>query len=321
MQEPLAFLNGRWIPASAATVSAGDAGFVLGVTVAEQVRTFAGKLFRLDDHLARLARSLEIIGLAPGMTLDELAEVSRELVFRNHPLLPAGCDLGLSIFVTPGDYPTFAQGPTHPAVCLHTYPLPFHFWAAKYREGQSLVTTDVEQVPQQCWPRELKCRSRMHYYLADRQAAAIEPGARALLLDSNGFITEASTASLLIYRAGEGIVTPLSAKILHGISLATVVELAHEAGISVGERDLTVADVASADEVLLTSTSMCLLPVKRLNGRPIGSGQPGEIFHSLLTAWSARVGIDIVAQAERFAKELSHRHAAQQPAAGASDQI
>ncbi len=301
MSEPVAFLNGRWIPASAATVSVGDAGFVLGVTVAEQVRTFAGKLFRLDDHLARLARSLEIIGLDPGMSLDELGETSRELVLRNHPLLPAGSDLGLSIFVTPGEYPTFARGPIHPAVCLHTYTLPFHHWAAKYRVGQSLVTTEVEQVSPQCWPRELKCRSRMHYYLADRQATAKEPGARALLLDSNGLVTEASTASLLIYRAGEGLLMPPSAKILHGISLATVVELAHEEGVSVGERDLPLADVAGADEVLLTSTSMCLLPVTRLNGRPIGSGQPGEVFRRLLAAWSRRVGLDIVGQAERFA--------------------
>jgi len=301
MPEPAAFLNGRWIPASAATVSAGDAGFVLGITVAEQVRTFAGKLFRLGDHLTRLTRSMEIIGLDPGMSLEELGDVSHELVSRNYPLLPAGSDLGLSIFVTPGDYPTFAQGPTHPTVCLHTYPLPFHHWAAKYRTGQSLVTTNVEQVSERCWPRELKCRSRMHYYLADLQAAVIEPGSRALLLDGKGFVTEASTASLLIYRAGEGLLMPPSAKILHGISLATVVELAQEAGIVVGEREMTVGDVAEADEVFLTSTSMCLLPVTRLDGRPIGSGLPGDIFRRLLAAWSARVGVDIVAQAERFA--------------------
>src|SRR3990172_8903885 len=106
MQEPLAFLNGRWIPASAAAVSVGDAGFVLGATVAEQLRTFAGKLFRLDDHLARLAHSLEIIGLDPGMTLDRFAQVAQELVARNYSLVAPGDDLGLSIIVTPGDYPS-----------------------------------------------------------------------------------------------------------------------------------------------------------------------------------------------------------------------
>ena len=178
MQEPLAFLNGRWIPASAAAVPVSDAGFILGATVAEQLRTFAGQLFHPDDHLARLFHSLEIIGLNPGMTPAEFAETARELVAHNHAILAPGDDLGLSIFVTPGTYPAYGNepvlsnfethdqppGPAHPTVCLHTYALPFHLWARKYREGQALVTTEVEQVSPRCWPAGLKCRSRMHYY-------------------------------------------------------------------------------------------------------------------------------------------------------------
>jgi branched-chain amino acid aminotransferase len=206
MDQPVAFLNGQWIPASAAAVPVGDAGFVLGATVAEQLRTFAGNIFRLDDHLARLAHSLEIVGFDTGLTLDQLAQVAREVVARNHPLLAPGDDLGLSIFVTPGDYPAYAPpGPTRPTVCLHTYPLPFRLWARKYREGQALVTTDIQQVPSHCWPTGLKCRSRMHYHLADKRASAVDPQARALLLDAQGFVTEASTANLLLYTAAEGL--------------------------------------------------------------------------------------------------------------------
>ncbi len=301
MNEPVAFLNGRWIPASAAAVPVGDAGFVLGATIAEQLRTFAGKLFHLDDHLARLAHSLEIVGIDPGMTQDQLAETAQEIVARNHPLSAPGDDLGLSIFVTPGDYPAYAPpGPTRPTVCLHTYPLPFRLWTRKYREGQALVTTDIEQVPPRCWPAGLKCRSRMHYHLADKQAAARDPHARAVLLDAQGFVTEASTANLLIYHAAEGLASPPATKILHGISLSVAVELARRCGVPSSQRDLTTDDVASADEALLTSTPMCLLPVVRLNGRPIGSGRPGKLFHRLIAAWSDMVGIDIVAQAERF---------------------
>jgi branched-chain amino acid aminotransferase len=211
-------------------VSVGDAGFVLGATVAEQVRTFAGKLFRLDEHLARLAHSLEIVGLQSGMTPDQFVAVAEELVARNYTLLTPGGDLGLSIFVTPGTYPTYAAGeePGTPTVCLHTYPLPFHLWAEKYREGQTLVTTDVEHVSPRCWSAGLKCRSRMHYYLADKRAAALDPHARALLLDAQGFVTETSTANLLIYHAGRGLASPPSAKILRGISLGVVRELAKE---------------------------------------------------------------------------------------------
>jgi branched-subunit amino acid aminotransferase/4-amino-4-deoxychorismate lyase len=321
MGEPLAFLNGQWIPASAAAVSVHDAGFVQGTTIAEQLRTFGGKLFRLQDHLARLARSLEIVGIEPSMTGDQLAGIAEELAAHNHALLSPGDDLGLSIVVTPGVYPTFApqQKPRgvkgdspifaetkigtvpqpQPTVCQHTYRLPFHLWAKKYQEGQRLVTTGVEQVSERCWPPALKCRSRMHYYLADRQAAAIDPQSRAMLLDAQGFVAEASTANVLIYRAGEGLVSPPLPKILRGISLSVAAELAGQLGIPFGERDLALNDEASADEVLLTSTTVCILPVTRLNGRPIGSGRPGTVFSELLAAWSEMVGLDVVAQAEQ----------------------
>ena len=308
MDEPVAFLNGRWIPASAASVSVGDAGFVQGVTVAEQLRTFAGKVFHLDNHLARLAHSLEIIGLDPGLTNDRFAALAEEIVARNHPLLAPNDDLGLSIFVTPGGYPAYPPpGPRRPTVCLHTYPLPFQLWAEKYRTGQALVTTAVEQVSPRSWPPGLKCRSRMHYYLADRQAAATDPGARALLLDAQGFVSEASTANLLIYTTAEGLASPPSAKILRGISLSVAIDLARRLGVATIERDLSTDDVASADEVLLTSTPLCLLPVTRLNGKPIGSGRPGALFHRLMAGWSELAGVDIVVQATRKARREKQR--------------
>jgi len=302
MDEPQAYLNGRFIPASSAAIPLTDSGFVLGAAVAEQLRTFAGKLFRLDDHLARLEQSLEIVGVDPGLGRDELARVARELVDRNCRLVAPGDDLGLSIVVTPGPYAAYSlPGSGGPTVCLHTYLLPFRLWADKYRTGQVLVTTDVEQVLPTSWPPWLKCRSRMHYYLADRQAAMAEPGARALLLDSQGFVVEASTANVMIYTARDGLRSPPHHKVLPGISMREADELARKLGIPAAQRELTPADVAAADEVLLTSTPMCLLPVTRFDGRPIGDGVPGEVLHRLLAAWNDLAGIDIVAQAERFA--------------------
>ena len=187
-----------------------------------------------------------------------------------------------------------------PTVCLHTHPLAFHLWAEQYRHGVALAVTGVRQVPTSCWPAALKCRSRMHYYLADREAAAAHPHARALLLDEDGFVTEASTANLLVYRAGEGLISPPAEKILPGISMSMAVELAAGLGIPFRHRDLSVEDVATADEAMLTSTSTCIVPVTRLDGRPIGAGTPGTIFGTLLAAWSRAVGVDIAAQAERF---------------------
>jgi branched-chain amino acid aminotransferase len=311
MDEPVAYLNGRFVPASQLAVSPVDAGFVQGATVAEQLRTFAGKLFSLDGHLARLERSLEVAAIDPPLTRVELGAIAGELAARNHRLLDPADDLGLSIFVTPGLYPAYADrrpegqdsapAGAEPTVCLHTYPLPFAHWARKYRSGQSLVTTPVQQVPASCWPPALKCRSRMHYYLADCKAAKIEPGARALLLDRDGWVTETSTANVLLYAGSQGLASPPQETVLPGISLSAIARLAGQLGIPMSYRRLSLAEVAGAEEVLLSSTPWCLLPVTRLNGRPIAGGAPGPVFQRLLAAWSQWVGTDIAGQAQRFA--------------------
>jgi branched-subunit amino acid aminotransferase/4-amino-4-deoxychorismate lyase len=303
MTGPIAFLNGQFLPARSLAISPVDSGFVLGAAVAEQLRTFGGKLFRWDDHLARLERSLAVVGVDLGMDRRRFTEVAEELVAHNHRLLAEGDDLGLSVVVTPGIYPAYAeqQAPGTPTVCLHTHPLPFGFWASKYRTGQALVLTSVMQVPGRCWPAELKCRSRMHYYLADREAARREPSARAVLLDERGHVTEASTANLFIYSEALGLITPPAGSVLPGISASVVLRLAADAGIPAATSFLVPDDLAVADEVLLTSTPWCLLPVTRFEGRPVGRGEPGPVFRRLLTAWSEMVGIDIAAQADRFA--------------------
>jgi branched-subunit amino acid aminotransferase/4-amino-4-deoxychorismate lyase len=302
--EPLAYLNGRWIRLSQAAVSVFDGGFVQGVTVAEQLRTFGGKLFRLDLHLGRLARSLEIIGVDPGVPLAELGRIATELVQQNRKLLGADDDQQATIFVTPGISPTYAAlapqlGST---VCVHTQPLAFGQWAQKYESGEALVVTDVMQVSSDCWPAELKCRSRMHYYLADKKAREIERGARALLLDERGFVTEASTANILIYSKDRGLISPPKDHILPGVSVAVVEELAGQLGIPFLHAQLTVDDVAEASEVLLCSTSPCVWPVARLNGQPIADGKPGPVFRRFCDAWSQMVEVDIEAQARAFAK-------------------
>jgi len=303
MPEPIAYLNGKWLPASEAAVSVFDGGFMQGVTVAEQLRTFGGQLFRLDLHLDRLARSLAIVGVDPGLSRAEFERIATELAARNHKLLEEGDDLGLTIFVTPGPYAAFAAVAAHkgPTVGIHTQPLPFGAFAGKYDTGESLVVSDIQQVPAACWPAELKCRSRMHYFLADRQAREREPGSRALLLDERGFVTEASTANLLVHYRDVGLVSPPRERILPGVTVAVIEELAGRLGIPFSHRDLTTDDVAAADEVLLCSTSPCVLPVTRLDGRPVASGRPGPIARQLQEAWSKMVGCDIVAQARRFA--------------------
>ncbi len=303
MPEPIAYLRGQWIPASQAVIPVYDAGFVLGATVTEQLRTFRGELFRLPEHLERLRASLELSGIEPQESLSDIADIAARIVAHNFPLVDPDDDLGLCIFITPGPYAAMAEGDrSPPTVGLHTYRLPFHLWSEMYRNGAALRTTAIQQIPPTSLPPALKCRSRMHYFIADRAAAKEQPGSRALLLDQQGNVSEASTANVVAFYPREGLVSPPIEHVLPGISLQVLKELAGRLGIAFVARELTADEFAAASEGFLTSTPNCLLPATQLNGRPIGTGKPGEVFQQLLQAWNEMVGFNIADQAARFSR-------------------
>ncbi len=300
MNEPLVYLSGQMKPASQAHLAIYDAGVVLGATVTEMTRTFHRRLFRLDDHLDRLFRSLRYVRLDIGMTRQDLAAVSQELASHNAAWLEAGGELGLIHFVTPGEYPVYAGSAaqnvrTTPTVCVHTFPLPFPLWAERIRCGAHVVTPSIRHVPPQCYDPKMKYRSRMHYYLADKEAQLADPNAIALLLDLDGNVTETSGANFLMVERGT-IVSPSLRNTLPGISRATVIELAAKLGIPFVERDVQVYSVMNADEAFLASTPYCLMPVTRINGVEIGDGRPGPVLRQLLDAWNELIGLDIHAQ-------------------------
>jgi branched-subunit amino acid aminotransferase/4-amino-4-deoxychorismate lyase len=295
MTKPWAFLNGRWIAADELSISVDDVGFLQGAAVTERLRTFRGKVFRLAEHVRRLRHSLEIVGLPVDEIAGQIEQAVPEFVERNQSQLSADDDWSIAVFATPG-----VSGAGRATVCVHGYPLPFHNWASRYDRGVSVVISDIRQVPPACLPPQLKCRSRMHFYLADRRAAEAQPGARAILLDEDGYVAEATTANVLIFRDGVGLISPPHEHILFGVSLGVVQELAARLSIPFVTRSVTVDDFRSADEAMLTSTSVCLLPIVECDGRAYGDGQPGPMFRQLLAAWSDLVGVDIADQARRY---------------------
>lgn len=295
----VAWVDGHFVPPAEAVIPVGDAGFVFGATVTEQLRSFGGRLFLPAAHGARFRRSLEIVGIEPAWPVEHLFEVAAEVTARCHAAGPAEADLGVVVFATPGNAPAQHGGrPGTSRVVIHAFPLAFASWAGAYDTGVALQSVSTTQIPPSCWPIELKCRSRMHYHLADREARAAEPGARALLLHADGRVSETSTANVVVVVNGS-LRTPPSGDALAGISLAHLHTLARGQGIGWQERSLSLADLAAADEILLTSTPNCLLPVTRLDGQAVGDGRPGPLFARLLAAWSHDVGIDIATQARR----------------------
>ena len=293
----LAFLNGEWIDSARLAIPFDDLGFAQGVAVVERLRTFGHQVFCLEEHLLRLQRSLAIVGWDVEGISQTIASAVVELLERNRAQMEPGDDWAVAAVATPGK----TSDAANPTIAVHGHPLPFSDWASLYNTGVEVIVSDVRQVPRNCWPSELKCRSRMHYYLADRQAGAASPGARAILLDQSGNLAETSTTNLVAYYAEHGLITPRQENVLPGISLQVLFALAEQLGIPCQEHDLTPADFAQADEAFLTSTSVCLLPITRQNGRTLSTGTPGPVYRQLLDAWSHLVGTDIAAQAHQFA--------------------
>lgn len=297
MSEPLVFKNDRFVPASQASLAIYDAGIVLGATVTDMTRTFRHKLFRPTDHVDRFFRSLKYMRFDLALSKTEVLAIGEQLIEHNSRLIGADDELGLIHFATPGEYRTYAGSAggiatSRPTFVMHTFPLPWELWANKVARGAHVVTPSIRHVPPQCIDPKIKYRSRMHYYLADKEATLADPNAVALLLDLDGNVTETSGANILIVENG-CIVSPTLRNTLPGVSRQTVIELAAELGIPFVERDIQVFNVMTADEAFLTTTPSCLMPVTKINGTLIADGRPGPIFQNLHDAWSDLVGLDI----------------------------
>jgi branched-chain amino acid aminotransferase len=298
MTAPIAYLNGRFIPFAELTLPVWDAGFVFGATVTDLVRTFRGKPFRLDDHIARFRQSCRLCRITLAVSDDELRRGALKLVEHNTALLPANTELAIVMFATPGPIGYYAGKPGNPVddpptLGLHTFPLPFHRYRTLFTAGAALVVPPTRRLSAASVDPRAKVRSRMHWWIAEQEAKAIDPAAAALLLDATGRVTETAAANFLIVRDGT-VVSPPRDSILGGISLRVVEELCGELHVPFAERPLTLPECQTADEALLTSTSFCAAGVRQLDG--VTLPWPGPIWRRLLAAWSARVGLDIEGQ-------------------------
>jgi branched-chain amino acid aminotransferase len=295
MNEPIVYLAGAILPQSRAALALHDSGFVLGVTVTDLARTYRGALFRWEDHLARFHSSCRAAHLKVPISDAELTSFVHQIVAFNHSLLPPGGELCAVLFATPGPigyYVGLTGGAGDGATTLgfYTHPLPFARLRDTVHRGAHLVVPTIRQIPRSVLDPAIKHRSRMHWWLAEREAHAMTPGAAPLLLDESGHVTESPSANFVLVRNGV-LQTPLAGKVLPGISLSMVRELACAENIPFEERDLSLEDCLAASEAFLTNTSYGIAGVRRLNEREFPV--PGPITRRLLDAWSAKTGVPI----------------------------
>jgi branched-chain amino acid aminotransferase len=296
--EPVAYLNGSFVPAREARLAVNDAGFVWGATITDLCRTFHHKLYRWPDHLRRFRHGCAYAGIPSVRTDEEIDALADELVTHNVRLLEPWQELVLVVFATPGPIGYYlgedgGAGDAAPTFGMQTFPLPFKRYRGLFTEGARLVTPATRHVPPECVDPRVKQRSRLHWWLAEREVRQIDPGASALLVNRDGHVTETAAANFLIVNNGT-VISPPRESVLEGVSLLALRDLCGELAIGVSERRLSLDDCFAADEALVTSTPYCVAGVSRLNGQAIP--WPGRVLERVLTAWNGKVGLDIRAQ-------------------------
>lgn len=293
----IVYLDGQFVPESEAKLSIYDLSVMQAAAAFEMTRSFNGVHFKLRAHLERLARSCQALSIPFPWSIEEMNDLCHEVSSMNDH--GPGEEHRLLIVVSPGCAPMYralAGVIPHPFVYIADFPLRYTVkgFSKYFTEGVHCVTSDVYQVPDACVPSSAKHRSRLHYHLAQQQAPA---GTWPLMLgrfcsEDEGYpwdeYTEAPGANICYVWHGQ--VYTVDVNCLEGISLQTVRELIPT------ESNGLMRDEIELDELWLTGTPFCMLPVVSLDGRPIGDGTPGPLFTQTLATWSEMVGVDIQGQ-------------------------
>ena len=278
------WIDGQVVEGSEARIPMTDHGLLYGDGVFEGIRVYAQRAFRLDLHLARLARSARVIGLANPGGIESM----RKIVLATARAFGAD-ESYVRLIVTRGEG---ALG-VDPSSCPHPRVLCLVdsvrlFPAEKREQGLALATATVRRPPADVLDPGVKSLNYLNNVLAklDAKRAGADD---ALILNLAGAVAEASVANVFAAKDGE-LSTPLpSDGALAGITRRSVLELAAGLGIPARERTLGRADLLGADEVLLTGTGARIMPVRSLDGRSIGKGAPGPLTEQLTAAFARLV--------------------------------
>jgi D-alanine transaminase len=286
----ICYRNGEYQPRASASVSVEDRGFIFGDGVYEVWRVIEGRLFELDRHLTRLAAGLRELRidapdiLQPGTLLEVAGRVLAE----------SGLSHGEASFyveITRGAaprahaFPPAGTAPTVFAMANRLTPAD----ALRERGAAAITTPDIR------WLRcDIKTIQLLPNVLAKQ--AAVERGATEAILVRDGVVTEGSHANVLAVFGGELRTHPLSNLILPGITRALVLDVARSLGISVKEEAFTEQELFTADELFIAGTTTDIMPIVRVNDRPIGAGVPGETTKRLSRGYRAYMDASVAAE-------------------------
>lgn len=287
----LAYVDGRMVPLAKARISVEDRGLQFADGVYEVCAVLAGRLLDWSRHVERLRRNLAALFIAEPMGMAAIGLVARRLIAANR-----ATEALLYIQITRGPARRDHGFPAQARPTLVMTVRPFDF---AQRVGQQAGGVPVITVNDQRWDRcDIKTTGLLANVLAKQDARAAGVF-EAWLVANDGVVTEGSSTNAWIVDVGGAVVThPLSARILPGVMRAAVIEAALAAGMAVAERQFMVEEALGATEAFITSTTVPVLPVIRIDDHAVGDGKPGPVAARLAaliwqriadqTGWRAR---------------------------------
>ncbi len=266
------YMNGQFVPEEEAKVSVFDHGLLYGDGVFEGLRSYNGKIFKLDEHLIRLYKSAKAISLEIPLKFEDLKNAVIETVKKNNLK-----DSYIRIVVTRGvgDLgldPRKCKSQTIFIIAssIQLYP------ETLYENGIDIVTVPTRRNLHESLNPTIKSLNYLNNILA--KIEAINAGAtEGLILNQFGYVSECTGENIFIVKNNSLITPPISAGALEGITRKVVMEIGENIGLKVKEENLTRYDIYTSDECFLTGTAAEIVPVVVVDGRIIGDGKPGKI--------------------------------------------
>lgn len=275
------WLNGEFVRLGDAKVSVLDRGFVFGDGIYEVVPVYRGKLFRMEEHIARLQRSLGTIRIETGRSADDWKTLFQDVLQHSGVSTP---DSMIYLQVTRGVAKRDHRFPSNVQPTIFCMVLPRTPPSVQAREqGLSAVA-----MPDLRW---LNCHIKSVSLLGNVLAKqyAVDAGADEVIQFRDDVMTEGASCNIWVVRNGELLAPRRNNLILEGIRYGLLEELAQEAGITLRECVVTRNDVDEADELMLSSATTEVLPITRFEGRQVGKGVPGPVYQALRAGYDARL--------------------------------
>jgi branched-chain amino acid aminotransferase len=294
------FLNNKLVPREEARVDIYDHGFLYGDGAFEGIRVYNRRIFRLEDHIARLYRSAHAMNFKLRIDPDEFFCSVIETVRRNE--LESGyvrvtVSRGVGLGLDPLHIDNTSTIVISTRGTTRTSPGEFRLYPPEaYENGLTVVTASTRVPPAQCIDPQVKSLGKYINSIAAKMEANRVGAGEALMLNVQGNVAEATGDNIFLWREGELITPPTNQGALPGITRATTIENARKLGIPFRESIITLFDCYTAEEAFLTGTAAEVIPMVRLDDREIGDGKPGPVTNKLIEAFregTRRDGVEV----------------------------